>query len=370
VLVIIGVLLFCGGIGVTFWNEGRTVKRSKSLEEGLTMVTTLESSPRDGRIPVTYELANSLVHLTERLSVPKPANDPHFNVMVHAAKLKRVVEMYQWVETEHRREVTSENGDTVTEYSYDYTQEWRTSLINSVGFSSPGHKNPDNFPLNGHTFEAEEVFVGPFSLGPSMLSKVDWYSSYDLSRIHAHLLPMGSKRYENWIFFGSTPSRPMIGDWRVSFQVAGSGDPINAETVSVVGKQTHSHDGTTSLDAYETSNGDLIDFVYQGAKTKEQMFSSERKSNMFYSWLMRGAGWLLMFIGVLSISDLATSIFAGIPLLRDVVAMTSITFSLVVSGTGSLVVIAVGWCVYRPTFAFLCLAIALTPFLIARFRRL
>ena len=71
---------------------------------------------------VTYELANSLVHLTERLSVPKPANDPHFNVMVHAAKLKRVVEMYQWVETEHRREVTSENGDTVTEYSYDYTQ--------------------------------------------------------------------------------------------------------------------------------------------------------------------------------------------------------------------------------------------------------
>ena len=50
-LVLIGVLIFSGGVGVTFWNEGRTVKRSKALEEGLTMVTTLKSSPRDGRIP-------------------------------------------------------------------------------------------------------------------------------------------------------------------------------------------------------------------------------------------------------------------------------------------------------------------------------
>ena len=71
---------------------------------------------------VTYELAESLVHLTERLSVPKPVTDPHFNVVVHAAKLKRVVEMYQWVETEHSRDVTDENGATTTEYSYDYTQ--------------------------------------------------------------------------------------------------------------------------------------------------------------------------------------------------------------------------------------------------------
>ena len=51
ILVLIGVLLFSGGIGVTFWNEGRTVKRSKSLEEGLSLVTPLKPSQRDGRIP-------------------------------------------------------------------------------------------------------------------------------------------------------------------------------------------------------------------------------------------------------------------------------------------------------------------------------
>ena len=142
-----------------------------------------------------------------------------------------------------------------------------------------------------------QVFVGPFTLATSLLSKIDWYSTYDLSRLHSHLLPMGSKRHENWIFFGDSPTRPAIGDWRVSFLVAGLGDPVNAETVSVVGKQTHSHDGSTSLSAFQTTNGDLIDFVYRGVQTKEQIFSSERKSNMFYSWLMRGGGWLLMFIG-------------------------------------------------------------------------
>merc|ERR1711962_46292 len=370
-LVVIGVLLFIGGVGVTFWNEGRTVKRSQVLEDGLARVTTLTPSSRDGRIPVSWELAESLVHVTERLSVPKPLSDPYFNLVVHAVQLKRVVEMLQWVEHEHSREIRHEDGQTTTESSYDYTQEWRASLVPSAGFNSPGHRNPDKFPLEGQIFQADQVYVGPFSVAPSLRTKIDWFSTHDLSSLHAHLLPMGSKKVENFIYFGfGTPSRPSIGDWRVSFSVAGVGDPVNAETVSAVAKQTSaSGDGVASLTAFETPGGDVIDFVYRGPMTKEQIFSSERKSNLVFSWMMRGAGWLLMFIGILSISDLITSIFSGIPLLRDVVAMTSATLALVVSGASSLVVIAVGWCVYRPFFALCCLAVTATPFVIARCRR-
>ena len=111
---------------------------------------------------------------------------------------------------------------------------------------------------------------------------------------------MGSKRVDNFIYFGSAPARPVIGDWRVSFQIAGQGDPINAETISVVAKQSFGvgSDAGPSLTAFETTNGELIDFVYQGVKTKEQIFSSERKSNVMYSWMLRGGGWLLMFIGM------------------------------------------------------------------------
>ena len=112
---------------------------------------------------------------------------------------------------------------------------------------------------------------------------------------------MGSKKVENFVYFGfGTPSRPTIGDWRVSFSVAGAGDPVNAETVSVVAKQTSAAGaggGSASLTAFETPGGDVIDFVYRGSMTKEQIFSSERKSNLVFSWMMRGAGWLLMFIG-------------------------------------------------------------------------
>jgi len=371
VLALIGVLLFSGGVGVTFWNEGRTVKRSRSLEEGLSLVTPLKPSSRDGRIPVSFELTDSLVHISERMSVPKPLNDPLFNIVVNAAKMKRVVEMYQWVETQHSRDVQDDNGETRTEYSYEYSQEWRKALIPSANFNSFSHRNPDKFPMEEHLYQADQVYLGPFSLSPSLLSKIDWYSAYDLSTYGAHLLPMGSKRVENFIYFGSAPSRPAIGDWRVSFQVAGRGDPVNAETLSVVAKQSFGvgSDSGPSLTAFETSNGEVIDFVYQGRKTKEQIFSSEKKSNAFHSWLLRGAGWLLMFIGVLSISDLVTTIFTGIPFLRDLVAMTSLTFALVVSGIASFTVIAVGWCVYRPMFALICFAIALAPFVIARCRR-
>lgn len=338
----------------------------------MSLVTSLKPSQRNGRISVSYELTDSLIHMTERLSVPKPVNDPHFNIFVNFVKMKRVVEMYQWVETEHSREVQDPNGDTRTESSYDYSQEWRTSLVPSKSFNSFSHRNPEQFPLEGKLFQAEQVYVGPFSLSPSLLAKIDWFSTYDLSSIHVHLLPMGSKRVDNYIYFGTVPSRPSIGDWRVSFQVAGQGDPINAEPISVVAKQSFGvgSDAGPSLTAFETTNGDIIDFVYQGTKTKEQIFSSERKSNAMYSWILRGAGWLLMFIGVLSISDLVTSIFTGIPFLRDLVAMTSLTFALVVSGIASFTVIAVGWFVYRPIFALLCFCVALSPFVIARCRRL
>lgn len=347
------------------------MKRSKSLEEGLSLVTPLKPSQRDGRIPVSFELTDSLIHMTERLSIPKPVNDPHFNLPVNAAKMKRVVEMFQWVETQHSRDVQDDNGETRTEYSYDYSQEWRTSLIPSNSFASFSHRNPDKFPLEGHLFEAEQVYAGPFSLSRSLLAKIDWFSTYDLSSLKSHLLPMGSKRVDNFIYFGSAPARPVIGDWRVSFQIAGQGDPINAETISVVAKQSFGvgSDAGPSLTAFETTNGELIDFVYQGVKTKEQIFSSERKSNVMYSWMLRGGGWLLMFIGVLSISDLVTSIFTGIPFLRDLVAMTAFTFALVVSGIASFTVIAVGWCIYRPMFALICFGIALSPLVIARCRR-
>ena len=74
--------------------------------------------------------------MTERLSVPKPLSDPYFNLVVHAVQLKRVVEMLQWVEHEHSREIRHEDGQTTTESSYDYTQVTSLRPIESLTTAS------------------------------------------------------------------------------------------------------------------------------------------------------------------------------------------------------------------------------------------
>jgi hypothetical protein len=60
----------------------------------------------------------------------EPIYDSDFNVSVaNAVKLSRSVEMYQWVES-------STTNNNVT--TYNYRQEWRSSVIDSGMFHQPG----------------------------------------------------------------------------------------------------------------------------------------------------------------------------------------------------------------------------------------
>ncbi len=95
--ILIGLVLFIAGFPVLFWNEGRAVKRYKTLNEGAGVVISLPEAR------VLPENDGQLIHVFGRAATDEVVSDPEFEVAVNAIKLKRKVEMYQWKENKKRK---------------------------------------------------------------------------------------------------------------------------------------------------------------------------------------------------------------------------------------------------------------------------
>lgn len=120
---IIGSILFATGMCLLFWNEvrilenyvfiyggfivrrinfhcfqGRAVKVAYSLDEALRNVAVL-SNP----FKLLPEFEGRLIYISGSLSISEPLTEPDYGIIVSSIKLKRRVQMYQWVEIEEER---------------------------------------------------------------------------------------------------------------------------------------------------------------------------------------------------------------------------------------------------------------------------
>ncbi|XP_070848692.1 transmembrane protein 43 [Chaetodon trifascialis] len=357
---LVGVGLFFLSLYILFTNEGRALQTASSLEEGLAQVVSL--GPFSS---LDLQNNNRLVHLSAQLQTSQPLHDPNYRVVVQAVKLKRQVEMYQWVEYQESKDY-QENGETKTETTYTYNTEWKSELINSRNFDEEiGHQNPSAMAVESVTVVAPEVRVGPFILSKGLVEQINNFQTLSLRDFGAFNLDPFLSIDDDYFYHTQHPRRPEVGDVRVRFSFAGlSGETSHLgppQTVSIVAMQRGEQ-----LMPFRTKSGDTLEILYLEELSAEEVFAKEQQYNSMKTWGLRAAGWALMFLSIQLTMRIIYTLVDWVPVLRELVSVGLKVFALCISCSLSLLTIGVGWLFYRPLVAAALGALALLPVFLAR----
>ncbi len=394
----IGVILFIVAFPLLFWNEGRAVRRYKTLKTGAKEVISVASDKVD---PVNQD---KLIHFTGKTATVDMLMDPIFQINYNGIVLRRKVEMFQWVEnasTETKKKVGGSEEKTTT---YTYAQEWNENAIDSSNFyNKEGHINP---PMNyrAEKYVAAHVTVGAFVLPESMVSSIGGDMPFAIEEAaaapvlaaipNAYRLLDGTGYYVAAGNAVGTPAgcapkvvaaatqtvgaivnglsnvqagtqtaqqagntianaavgttrAPVVGDMRISFFVV-----PQQKDVSIIAQQN----GNT-LTSYTTKTGS-IQMLSNGIKTADEMFTSAQKANTMITWLLRIIGFFVMFTGLKMVFGPLGVLADVLPFLGSLVRMGTGLLSFLIALPCSLVTIAIAWIVYRPVLGIILLVVA------------
>ena len=342
---IVGVVLAVVAVPLLFWNEGRAVKRARTLAEGAGKVVSVPAAAVDaGR-------EGALIHTTGQATTDEVLRDPTFGIERNALALERRVEMFQWVQKEERKERKKLGGGTETVTTYTYTTEWQSSPVDSASFEeAAGHENP-SFPFEGETWRAADVRLGAFHLAPELAGELDNQQTVPVGAAQLPAVEAGLRerlKVANGNFYlGESANVPKVGDVRVSFRVV---EPAQA---SVVAAQRGGR-----LEPYHAEAGGDIALVSYGQKSAEQMFQAARTANAMLTWILRLVGFVLLFVGIRSLLAPLQVAADVVPIFGRLVGAGLSLAAFLVAAPIALVTVAVGWLFYRPLLGVALLALA------------
>ncbi|MBM2712215.1 TMEM43 family protein [Mesorhizobium caraganae] len=338
--VIFGLILIVLMVIGLFWNEGRAVQTARSLAEGSGAVVSV------GADSVDAANDGKLVHVSGPVTTDSGLADPDFGIAAQGLRLSRSVEMYQWKE-ESKSETTKKLGggeETVTTYSY--SKVWDDSQIDSSDFKKPdGHQNP-SMAIHSRTFQIPQGKLVAFDLDTPVLDRVEGDKDYSLSTDQSAAIKAaytGTKPFsivDGKIYLGNDNTTPALGDYRVGYELAPLG------VVSIVARQAGSR-----FEPYQTQAGDALLMVDTGNVPAEKMFADAVSANTLITWLLRGAGLLLLTIGFALFLSPIGVIVDVIPFLGSMARMGTGIIAFVLAILVGTTTIAIAWFWYRPLLA-------------------
>ena len=343
--ILVGILLLLISVGLLWWNEGRSVKTAKGLVEGAQVTVEAE----DGKVDSAKE--GKLVHVVGRTTVKEAAKDDLFGVSgPDVIKLKRRVEIFQWVEDKssstHKKVGGSE--ETVTEYRYK--KKWDERIHDSSHFHHPqGHENPKPI-ISRAEFLAHDASLGAFRLPEFLLAQWNNFRTHELPDPSASSKALNRQAtvQDKWLVLSSKPTDPEVGDARVQFESIRTGE------ASVLARQVKE-----TFEPYVTSYGTDIARITSGVQSKEAMFAAAEAANKFLAWLLRVVGFVLMLIGFSALMQPLKVLADVVPLAGSIVGAGTGFVALLLSAIGSSVTISLAWIWYRPALGITLLALAL-----------
>lgn len=323
-----------------FWNEGRAVTTERSLTEGQAVVVSVPSEAVD---PANE---GKLVHLSGDIRTGETLSDADFGISAQGVRLVREVEMYQWREEQESETETTLGGGEETVTTYHYSKGWSDEPIDSSDFRYPsGHANP-SMEIRGRSFQVEKATLGAFTLDKEVLDAVGGEERLDVKReqLAAINQALGGSRTalvsDGRIFLGRDPAAPQIGDYRIAYELVPLGP------ASVVAKQSGS-----GFDAYQTTAGDALLMVDRGTVSAEKMFADAQTENVIVTWVLRGAGLVVLAVGFgLALAPLGV-VADVVPFIGSIVRLGTGLAALLLAVLTGAATIALAWMWHRPLFA-------------------
>lgn len=345
----IGFLLIIAMVPLLWWNEGRAVKAQRALDEATKLVVDIDAGRADG--------ANNgkLVHLSGDAISHTPVRDGDLSIVFNDVILvARTVEMYQWLEQKDTRTVDEVGGGQRTETTYSYRQAWSEEWKNSEEFRRPtGHANPQ-MPLKSQNWAATGTTLGAFNLEREALLQLQASASQRPEKT-----PDGWREDGDGLYRGVDPSAPKLGDVRVRYAVIAS-----PAEVSVMARQMG-----TGFEIYEMPNGYPIFFVSDGMRSPEEMIKQQRDREIMITWLYRGLGLVLMWVGFCLVMGPLRALANVLPFLASVAGFAIAVVALALTLPIGLGTIGVAWLFYRPVIGLVLLAVGIAAgYGLVRFR--
>ncbi|XP_044743202.1 transmembrane protein 43 homolog [Chrysoperla carnea] len=349
VLSIFGCIFLTIGFWVLFSNEAKAIRHSQVLDEVLNTVNIL--NPNE---PMNKNLDSTLVYISAPIHIEEPLTEPEYGISVQAVKLKRRVQMFQWIEEETTPDYSPIDAHTdAAQKNYYYYTDWREKLIDSSRFyMRAGHENPRNIHLKSHVQIADVVKIGPLTL--SLPVKLKFTDSFEITSDERPerqdiKLHMGLYYHTDDIW------NPEVGDIRIQFSYAGP----SGQEVTIVGQQQGN-----SIVPYLTKDNVEVLMVRPLTHTLEEMFNMEHGALRHEMWKTRGFGWFLLFISTNCVAEIVYIIVSRLPIFKNVIALDSTIYTnITVSLTTTILIISFSWIMQKPIFALGCLIMAIAPYI-------
>lgn len=345
--VLFGGVLFLFAFPILYWNEGRAVRTARSLTEGLGAVVSVPAENVDP------SREGKLVHVSGAVKTAAPVADDEFAVRSDGVKLLRNVEMYQWTEQESSETRKKVGGGTETVTTYTYQKEWKSGRVDSSSFkTAEGHENPQAPPFESKTFTADTVNVGAFTMSPEQVGKLTDAVDLPVDEAAAAQLPeavKGRMKVKDGKFsMAQDPASPQVGDVRISFR------EVKPATVSLVAVQNAS-----TFAPFQANAGDVILLVEAGTHTAAEMFKTAQERNVIFTWILRGVGFFMMFLGIFLVFRPLSVLADVLPLLGSFLGAGIGLFAFLGAFALSTITIAVAWLAVRPVLGIALLVVAL-----------
>ncbi len=399
-----GILLFCIGTALLWWNEGRAVKTEKILDEvGGNYVEMENPNKKDASLDGEIICGTALATTEDSLS------DKQFGVGAKAIALHRRVEYYQWVEESNETREDKLGGKEVTTTTYTYSKKWVSRPVESSDFKDPAYQNKNTILTTVEEDDqyAENVSFGAYKLNESLIHRISSREGLDLAineELMKELDKSAQTAYErfygvkksakqtveqpaettvlsdsakvvadslkavndsiiknavnkkdleyvhqagNVLYFGRVPGSPEVGDVRVTFEKV---VPAKVTVMAVV-------DGD-SFKPYKAKNGKRFQTLVMGKKSGDELIDAEKEANNMWLWLLRGLGVLLVIGGLKGIFGFLETLLKVVPFIANIFGWGVGVVCTILGMVWSLIIIAIAWLFYRPILGITLLVIA------------